>query len=66
MPPTRRPRKKPVAKRRLRIGKEDDVLLRCATIERRLEAVDALFNILTQRMTALQAQVDHLAAKIRS
>jgi hypothetical protein len=42
------------------------VLLRCATIERRLEAIDAMLNIQAQRMASMQAQIDHLAAKIPS
>jgi hypothetical protein len=43
----------------------DAVLLRCATIERRLEGIDAMLNIQGQRLSALQEQIDHLASKRR-
>jgi hypothetical protein len=65
----RRSTKKAAAKRGRtgrRLADADAVLLRCATIERRLEGVDAALNILAQQISAIQAQIDHLAAKIRS
>jgi hypothetical protein len=42
------------------------VLLRCVTIERRLEGLETSLNIQGQRMTAIQAQIDHIVANPRS
>ena len=66
--PERPPRKK--AKRRSSsrrpLASVDSVLLRCATIERRLEGIETAMNIQAQRMSAMQAQIDHIASNPRS
>jgi hypothetical protein len=66
MPPTRRPHKEPVTKRQPGIATLDAVLMRCATIERRLDAIEARMDNQTQRVSAMQAQIDQLADKSRS
>jgi hypothetical protein len=66
--PTDRSRKKSAEKRRptIRVRNVDAVLLRCATIERRLGDIDSQLNVLTQNVASIQAQVDHIADKWRS
>ena len=64
-----RPTKEPIKERRQSSRRQspdvDAVLLRCATIERRLEGIDAVLNIQAQRISSLQEQMDHLAARRR-
>jgi hypothetical protein len=61
--PSRRTPKTPVKKRRRsprrQIPDVEAVLLRCTTIERRLEGLEAALNIQAQQMSAIQAQLDH-------
>ena len=62
----RRAAKKSVKKRKRQgFVDVDAVLLRCVTIERRLEGIEAVQDIQAQRMSTLQEQLDHLESKRR-
>ena len=64
-----RTNKEPVKERRQSSRRQppdvDALLLRCATIERRLEGIDAVLNIQAQRISTLQEEMDHLATRRR-
>jgi len=60
-----KPGKKHQGSSRPRVPDVDAVLLRCATIERRLESIEVVQSIQAQRMSTLQEELDHLAGKQR-